>query len=144
MFCWVNDSACLEISVAGPGIDVTDLLAASKNIPNAFSACSMVFSAKSRNSAGTSSLGSITSRSSDLSSKLPHFRHRRCRACPDRSGLGAIMLHLTCIGFVKPGHIAGVLYIKTTCAMRLLSAADQGGRCIRLFGATSLFYQLNR
>ena len=37
---------------------IIDLLAASKNIPNAFSACSMVFSASSRNSAGTSSFGS--------------------------------------------------------------------------------------
>src|SRR6202030_679519 len=43
----------------GLGMEVTDLWAASKNIPNAFSAWSMVFSARSRNSAGTSSFGSV-------------------------------------------------------------------------------------
>src|SRR3954468_15039476 len=61
MFCSVKDRACLDISVPGLGMDVIDLLAASKNIPNAFSAWSMVFSANSRNSAGTSSLGSFMS-----------------------------------------------------------------------------------
>src|SRR6516165_2653234 len=59
MFCSVNVSACFEISVPGPGIVVIDLLAASKNILNAFSACSMVFSARSRSSGGTSSFGSM-------------------------------------------------------------------------------------
>src|SRR5215468_4720243 len=58
MFCSVNVRACLEMSDPAPGTAEIDLLAASKNIPNAFSACSMVFSANSRNSAGTSSFGS--------------------------------------------------------------------------------------
>src|SRR3954464_5021651 len=59
MFSSVNDRACLEISAPAPGTEPIDLLAASKNIPKAFSACSMVFSARSRSSAGTSSFGSI-------------------------------------------------------------------------------------
>src|SRR3984893_19535751 len=75
MFCSVNDSACLEISVPGLGTDAIDLPAASKNISNAFSACSMVFSANSRNSAGTSSFGSIMPSSSSLNGALPHFQN---------------------------------------------------------------------
>src|SRR5262245_8446538 len=59
MFCSVKFSACLEISVPGLGIEAMDFAAASKNMPNAFSAWSMVFSARSRSSAGTSSFGSI-------------------------------------------------------------------------------------
>src|SRR5712671_7356745 len=58
MFCSVNDNACFEISVPGLGIEAIDLAAASKNMPNACSAWSMVFSARSRNSAGTSNFGS--------------------------------------------------------------------------------------
>src|SRR3954470_4697233 len=59
MFCSVKDSACFEISVPGLGIEAIDLAAASKNMPNACSAWSMVFSARSRNSDGTSSFGSV-------------------------------------------------------------------------------------
>src|SRR3954453_8685451 len=59
MFCSVNASACFETSVPAPGTVVIDLVAASKNMPNAFSAWSIVFSARSRSSAGTSSFGSI-------------------------------------------------------------------------------------
>src|SRR5215813_13831633 len=59
MFCSVKFSACLEISVPGLGTDAMDFAAASKNMPNAFSAWSMVFSARSRSSAGTSNFGSI-------------------------------------------------------------------------------------
>src|SRR4030088_1268318 len=77
MFCSVNDSACLDISVWGLGTDAIDLPAASKNIPKAFSAWSMVFSAISRNSAGTSSFGSIMPSSSDLDGALSHFSERR-------------------------------------------------------------------
>src|SRR5450755_3931162 len=75
MFCSVNDSACLEISVPGVGTDAIDLPAASKNISNAFSACSMVFSANSRSSAETSSFGSIMLSSSGLNGALPHFQN---------------------------------------------------------------------
>src|SRR5688572_5270041 len=73
MFCSVNDSACLDISVPGLGTDAMDLPAASKNIPKAFSAWSMVFSASSRNSAGTSNFGSIMPPPSSLDRELPHF-----------------------------------------------------------------------
>src|SRR5262245_38139944 len=59
MFCSVKFSACLEISVPGLGIEAMDFAAASKNMPNALSAWSMVFSARSRSSAGTSNFGSI-------------------------------------------------------------------------------------
>src|SRR3954471_15411366 len=71
MFCSVKDRACLDISVPGLGMDVIDLFAASKNIPNAFSAWSMVFSARSRNSAGTSNFGSIMV-ASDFGRTLPY------------------------------------------------------------------------
>src|SRR6187455_911694 len=74
MFCSVNDSACLDISVPGLGTDAMDLPAASKNIPKAFSAWSMVFSASSRNSAGTSNFGSIISAILRFGRELPHFR----------------------------------------------------------------------
>jgi hypothetical protein len=74
MFCSVNDSACLDISVPGLGTDAMDLPAASKNIPKAFSAWSMVFSASSRNSAGTSNFGSIMPPPSGLGRELSHFR----------------------------------------------------------------------
>src|SRR6478609_6073118 len=59
MFCSVKASACFDTSAPAPGTVVIDLVAASKNIPNAFSAWSIVFSARSRSSAGTSSFGSI-------------------------------------------------------------------------------------
>src|SRR5437879_4478622 len=59
MFCSVKASACFDTSVPAPGTDVIDFVAASKNMPKACSAWSIVFSAKSRNSAGTSSFGSI-------------------------------------------------------------------------------------
>src|SRR5450631_3951230 len=75
MFCSVNDSACLEISLPGVGTDAIDLPAALKNISNAFSACSMVFSANSRSSAGTSSFGSIMLSSSGFNGALPHFQN---------------------------------------------------------------------
>src|SRR5438270_4193799 len=59
MFCSVKASACFDTSAPAPGTDDIDLVAASKNIPKAFSAWSIVFSARSRSSAGTSSFGSI-------------------------------------------------------------------------------------
>src|SRR6476620_1481465 len=59
MFCSVKASACFDTSAPAPGTVVIDLVAASKNMPNAFSAWSIVFSARSRSSAGTSSFGSI-------------------------------------------------------------------------------------
>src|SRR4051812_36577238 len=59
MFCSVKASACFDTSLPAPGTDDMDLVAASKNMPNAFSAWSIVFSARSRSSAGTSSFGSI-------------------------------------------------------------------------------------
>src|SRR3954451_11614306 len=59
MFCSVKASACFDTSAPAPGTFVIDLVAASKNMPNAFSAWSIVFSARSRSSAGTSSFGSI-------------------------------------------------------------------------------------
>src|SRR5436309_4584056 len=80
MFSSVSDRACLDISVPGLGIELIDRFAASKNIPNAFSACSMVFSAKSRNSAGTSSFGSVMSLSSGLHPELPQLSNRVCAA----------------------------------------------------------------
>src|SRR3569832_1037756 len=68
MFCSVKARACLDTSAPAPGTDDIDLVAASKNIPNAFSAWSIVFSARSRSSAGTSSFGSI------MVALLPFFR----------------------------------------------------------------------
>src|SRR3979490_1839552 len=75
MFCSVSDRACLDISDPGFGTDAIDFPAASKNIPNAFSAWSMVFSAKSRSSAGTSSFGSIMTPPSHFDGELPHFQN---------------------------------------------------------------------
>src|SRR3979409_2043206 len=75
MFCSVNDSACLEISVPGVGTDTIDLPAASKNLATPFSSCSMVFSATPLNSAGTSSFGSIMPSSSGLNGALPQFQN---------------------------------------------------------------------
>src|SRR6516165_11393602 len=73
MFCAVNVSACLEISDPAPGRAEIDLPAASKNIPNAFSAWSIVFSAKSRNSAGTSSVGSAMLIILPYTARLPYL-----------------------------------------------------------------------
>src|SRR6185437_9377010 len=95
MFCWVKASACFEISVPGVEIVVTDLLAASKNRPNARSAWSMVFSAKSLSSAGTSSFGSdIATIPLVVSAELAQFGRRRDYS-PGRGGpLSHILLML--------------------------------------------------
>jgi hypothetical protein len=47
---FAGDIAFFDISVAGLGIEVIALFAASKNMPNACSACSIAFFARSRNS----------------------------------------------------------------------------------------------
>src|ERR1043166_4364461 len=116
MFCSVKFSACLEISVPGLGIEAIDFAAASKNMPNAFSAWSMVFSARSRSSAGTSNFGSImvvlrfledvTIFPEPVAARLADQLRRQdiARRPPRRAGFSAVSRPRPALRYGKPGE----------------------------------------